>query len=292
MQQSGIWWRVHWRISQNIWGNVQRTSQGSINRISLNQNRPQYIRGKCQHCWQGEPEPCQNQKESIYIRINNPTLNWKHWQIQPAMYMAQVLFTTPEIKFKKSTQHHPCHLQQKVLWKRTYSCKHDEAILCRWQKFVTRSKILCFWDVSRTYVLQYKNEDIYQIEHVDLGQSAIIFYMHNTSVWVNTQQRNVIISTVSIKCLPLRRNQLFTKNVLSLKQFLKIFLNKYYTLVGVFYACIQSNLLPANLHWLSWHLCVSWLLLVPFCFFSTVPYLQLMNMYITSNKLPTFTCLN
>ena len=71
----GLWWWVHRRICQNIWGKIQRTLKSFISYTwSPSHNQPPHNTGQPQHSGREGQIFTRAIKESMFIGINNPTI--------------------------------------------------------------------------------------------------------------------------------------------------------------------------------------------------------------------------
>ena len=97
-------------------------------------------------------------KESFYIGVNNSTLNMNIHKYNLQNTWDRVLFTTLELKIKNQQEQEEPQAHNTTIVPSTprntvnISCRADEAILLRWQKFVTQIKLFCLF---RTYVHFY-----------------------------------------------------------------------------------------------------------------------------------------
>ena len=76
MQWPRLWWGIHRGNLQDLWWKIQRAPEGPLSYSSAQQpNRPPTNLNNFQIIGREGHNLARNIKESVYIRVNNPTLN-------------------------------------------------------------------------------------------------------------------------------------------------------------------------------------------------------------------------
>ena len=126
MQQAWLQWRIHRRIHEDTWWKVHGTPKGTFTNIwpPIHQRPPHHI-AQVQQYGLGGQTFARTIKESIYIRVSNPTLNRnKNKYNLPHIYDG-VLVNTSELQIRNQweLQHQQVHRTSLALSRTSRSYK-------------------------------------------------------------------------------------------------------------------------------------------------------------------------
>ena len=106
-----MWWWIHWEVIQNFWREVQRTFKSTITNFE-HQNITGHTASveKFKIISRKGQNMARAIKETIYIRVNNPTLNRNIGKYNLPHIWDKVLFSFSELKKKKTNKNTSTHL--------------------------------------------------------------------------------------------------------------------------------------------------------------------------------------